>query len=95
MKKKGIDVTVLSPGPTATPMLEGVGDMDMSKTPMVTMEPSDVARLGLNGLGKKPLVIPGGKNNMMLFVATHFATHASAIKMGGEMMEKAMTAPLQ
>jgi uncharacterized protein len=91
MKKKGVDVTVLSPGYTVTPMTKGLdATFDMSKMPMTPMNPDKVAKVGLEGLGKKPLVIPGKKNKMMVFMTKHFAGVSTGISMGGKMMEKAM-----
>lgn len=91
MKKKGVDVTVLSPGPTETPMMENT-DIDMSKSPMTYQKPAIVATYGIEALGKKPVVIPGFKNNMMVFMASRVVSTSSAIKMGGEMMEKVLNA---
>ncbi|PCH99892.1 MAG: hypothetical protein COB81_09905 [Flavobacteriaceae bacterium] len=89
MKKKGVDVTVLSPGPTETPMMEN-SDIDMSKTPMTFQSPALVATYGIEALGKKAVVIPGFKNNMMVFMASRLVSTSTAIKMGGEMMEKVL-----
>jgi len=89
MKKKGVDVTVLSPGATETPMMHNT-DIDMSKTPISALKPEVVAKYGLDALGNKPVVIPGFKNNMMVFMATRFVSIKAAIKMGGQMMEKAL-----
>ncbi len=92
MKKKGVDVTVLSPGPTSTPMItmmENTG-MDINKAPMSALPPEPVAKVGLEGLGKKPLVIPGFRNNMMVFMSKHIMPTSFAISMGGKMMERVM-----
>ena len=70
LKPKGIDVSVLSPGLTSTPMTADNG-MDWSKTPMKAMDPSIVAEYGLDGLGKRLLSVPGGKNKMMAWMAKH------------------------
>lgn len=91
MKKKGVNVTVLSPGLTATPMVADNG-VDFSKTPMTPMSPDKVAEFALEGLvSKKPLVIPGRKNKMMAFMVKHFMSVSSSIAMGGKMIEKAIT----
>jgi len=89
MKKKGVAVTVLSPGPTETPMMANTG-IDMSKTPMSSQKPEVVATYGIEALGKNAVVIPGFKNNMMVFMANRVISTSSAIKMGGEMMEKVL-----
>ena len=91
MKQRGVDVTVLSPGFTDTPMTAVLNDdFDISKLPMTPMSPEETAALGLAGLGKSPLVIPGKKNKMMAFMATRLFSTAAAISSGGKMMEKVM-----
>lgn len=88
LKKHGIDVSVLSPGPTETPMLTG-SDMDITKLPMSVQSPSYVAKVGLDALGKKPVVIPGLKNNVMVTMTNMMPTKV-AIKMGADMVEKVL-----
>jgi short-subunit dehydrogenase len=88
LKKKGVDVTVLSPGPTDTPMLNGaMGEMDISKMPMTIQQPDYVAQLAIDGLGKKPHVIPGFKNTLMVRMAKMMSISTS-INSGGKMMDK-------
>lgn len=88
-KPKGVDVTVLSPGLTNTPMIADNG-MDWSKTPMQKMDPSIVAEIGLAGLGKRFLSIPGGKNKMMGWMAKHMPLEMQA-KMNEKMVRKAIS----
>ncbi|MGL1886002.1 MAG: SDR family NAD(P)-dependent oxidoreductase [Reichenbachiella sp.] len=88
LKKKGVDVTVLSPGPTDTPMLNGaMGEMDISKMPMTIQQPDYVAKLAIDGLGNKPHVIPGFKNTLMVRMAKMMSI-ATSINSGGKMMDK-------
>lgn len=86
LKKHGVDVSVLSPGPTETPMLTGT-DMDMSKLPMTIQTAQYVAEVGLNALGEKPVAIPGFKNNLLV-TTTNMMPIKVAIKMGADMTEK-------
>lgn len=88
MKKHNIDVTVLSPGPTNTPMVEGM-NVDMSKFPMTIHEPEYTAKVGLDALGKNPLVIPGFKN-MMMVKMSNIIPYKMAIKSGADMIFKVM-----
>jgi len=46
------DVTVLSPGPTRTPMTEGLAEagMDFSKTPFAFQDTGPVVRAGLRSV---------------------------------------------
>lgn len=90
MKQKGVDLTVLSPGHTITPMTDAiVPEVDMSKTPMGSMLPSEVAKIGLAALGKKPYVIPGTKNKLMIFISNRIASTRFSISSAGKLMENA------
>ena len=88
VKPKGVDVTVLSPGLTDTPMVADNG-VDWSKTPMTAMSPEKVAETGINALGKKFLAIPGTKNKFMAAMAKHSPLEMQA-NMNEKMMRKAM-----
>jgi hypothetical protein len=54
------------------------------------MSPKATPEQGLNGLGKKPLVIPGRKNRIMMFMTTRLTPLKMVIKIGGRMTEKVM-----
>lgn len=84
LRPKEVDVTVLSPGLTATPMSKGT-PIDWRKTPMKAMEPRAVALCGINALGRKALVVPGVRNRMMAAMAK-----ISPLSMGARMNEKMM-----
>lgn len=88
LKPKGIDIAVLSPGLTDTPMIVDNG-VDWSKTPMTALSPEIVAAAGLNALGNKFLAVPGRKNKMMAAMAKHSPLHVQA-KMNEKMMRKAI-----
>ncbi|MBL4703344.1 MAG: SDR family NAD(P)-dependent oxidoreductase [Flavobacteriales bacterium] len=88
LKPKGVDVSILSPGLTNTPMVKDNG-MDWNKTPMKAMDPSVVAEVGLNGLGKHLLSIPGGKNKIMAWMAKHMPLQMQT-KMNEKMIRKAI-----
>ena len=90
LKKKGVDVTVLSPGPTNTPMLQSASDeFDMSKFPMPIEQPDYVAKLAIEALGNKTHVIPGRKLSFMVRL-TKMMSIKKQINAGGKMMEKVM-----
>lgn len=89
LKPKGIDITVLSPGLTRTPMVKDNG-IDWAKTPMSFMDASEVAQAGINAIGNKFLAIPGGKNKFMASMAKHSPLEMQA-KMNQKMMLKAMS----
>lgn len=88
LKPKGVDISILSPGLTNTPMVSDNG-MDWRKTPMTPMEPSVVAEVGLDGLGKRLLSVPGGKNKMMAWMAKHLPL-AMQSEMNEKMVRKAI-----
>lgn len=89
LKPKGVDVTILSPGLTSTPMTKDNG-VDFSKTPMQSMSPKDVAKTGVNALGKKMIAIPGNKNKFMAAMAKHSPLEMQT-KMNEKMMRKALS----
>ena len=86
---RGVDVTVLSPGPTNTPMAAGTG-IDFASMGMAVMQPDRVAALGLAGLGKRADVVPGIRNRMMLFMITRVMPQALAGWMFKKMLGKAL-----
>lgn len=89
LKPKGVDVTVLSPGLTNTPMATSTG-VDWSKTPMQALSPEKVAQTAIDALGKKFLAIPGAKNKMMAAMAKHSPLQMQA-NMNEKMMKKALS----
>lgn len=89
LKPKGVDVTVLSPGLTNTPMTKDNG-VDWSKTPMQAMSPQKVAKTAVNALGKKLIAIPGTMNRIMAAMAKHSPLKMQA-KMNEKMMRKALS----
>ena len=68
LKKHKVDVSVLAPGLTDTPMKDSTG-VDWSKMPMTTMAPEKAAQIALSKLGKTVSVIPGFMNKMMVIMA--------------------------
>lgn len=90
-KQHGVDVSVLSPGPTRTPMTEGLAeaDMDFSKTPFAFQETGPVVRAGLAALGRKASVIPGARNNIMAFAGKYFTPRGMAIRVFGGILKRA------
>jgi len=58
MKPLGVDVLVLSPGLTDTPMPAQM-PINLNKMPITTSSPKEVVRVALRSLGNKATVIPG------------------------------------
>lgn len=88
LKSKGIDVTVLSPGLTSTPMTADNG-VDWAKLPMAAKDPAEVAEIAIKGLGKKAVVVPGKRNRMTAILSGIISYQRQAI-MGESMIGKAM-----
>jgi short-subunit dehydrogenase len=89
MKDKGVDVAVLSPGPTDTPMAAAVG-IDFAAMGMQVMQPSPVATVGLAALGQKPHAVPGARNRMMVFMTSRLMPRRWVGAMMKMMMGKAL-----
>jgi short-subunit dehydrogenase len=86
--RKGVDVSVLSPGLTNTAMVADNG-MDWQKMPMQSMDPADVAAQALDGLGKRFLTVPGRRNKLMAWMLKHSPTEMAA-RMTEKMVRKAI-----
>lgn len=93
MKPKGVDVLVLSPGPTRTEMVEFDG-IDFSGMPMNWMNVSPVVKAGLNGLGRRASVVPGLMNKIMAFAGSRLIPRQQALSMFGWLMSKSMDSSL-
>ena len=65
LKKHGVDVTVLVPGPTDTPAKNWDGMKEPSGMALMWMKPEQVVRAALKSLGKAPSVTPGLMNKFM------------------------------
>ena len=89
MKGRGVDVSVLSPGPTDTPMLDATG-IDFKAMGMAIMKPEDVAVAGVLALGKQINVIPGFRNKMMVFMMTRLMSRRIVGIMFRKIMGKAL-----
>ncbi len=82
----GIDVVALCPGGTDTegPARTGV---DPAKVPMGLMNPRDVARAGLDALGREAIVVPGAHNKLSVF-ATRALPRGVASQLAGRMIRR-------
>jgi short-subunit dehydrogenase len=87
----GVDVTVLTPGPTDTEGLQSIDGFDPSKLPIRAMPPERVARVGLEALGKKALVIPGVLNKFADALGKYVLPRTLAAKLAASVMAKAVT----
>ena len=92
MRDKGVDVSVLSPGPTDTPMAAGTG-IDFASMGMVVMRPEDVAAAGLSALGRSAHAVPGVRNKLMLVMMTRLMPRWLVGRMFRWMMGRALGIP--
>jgi len=85
-------VSVLAPGMTDTEGLQNTANIDYSKMKGVTkMSPVAVAKVGLDGLGKKTFIVPGSKNKFAAFLLPQ----SVSTKMVGKMTLDAMNKDAQ
>lgn len=86
MRPYGIDVLALCPGPTDTegPRRTGV---DPDKVPVKMMHPRDVAKAGLDALGRKAIEIPGFTNRLIYFLVK-FLPRAFVTRTAGRMIRR-------
>ncbi len=91
----GVDVAVMSPGPTRTPMVNEMEGVSMEKLPMVWMNPDAVARAGLAALPRRSSSIAGVVNTVMTFMMSRLLPRAWAAKMFGTLMGGVMTDELK
>jgi uncharacterized protein len=89
MKDKGVHVSVLSPGPTDTPMAASTG-IDFASMGMAVMRPDDVAAAGLAALGRSAHAVPGFRNKLMVMMMTRLLPRGLVGQMFRWMMGKAL-----
>ncbi|MBI1221616.1 MAG: SDR family NAD(P)-dependent oxidoreductase [Bacteroidetes bacterium] len=71
LRAKKVDVSVLAPGLTQTPMLDAVEkDIDWSKTPMKNMSTLEVVQTALEDFPRKGTIIPGKANRIVSFIGS-------------------------
>jgi hypothetical protein len=92
MKDQGVDVAVLSPGPTQTPMMVNTG-IDFASMGMAVMQPAPVAAAGLAALGHRAHAIPGVRNRLMAFMMTRLMSKGVVGWLFKKMMGRALKLP--
>ena len=90
LKKKGVDVTVLSPGLTDTAMPRDMEGVDFSKTPIPLMDVEPVVGTALRSLGRRSSVIPGAINNILGFVSKRVLSRSGIARVFSGLAGKAM-----
>lgn len=86
LRPHGVDVVALCPGGTDTEGPQRTG-VDAAKVPMGLMDAKVVARAGLDGLGRRAIVIPGLHNQASAF-ATRLLPRGLASTLAGRMIRR-------
>jgi uncharacterized protein len=90
LKRSGVDLTVVSPGPTNTEGVRAAEGIDFAKLPLPMMEPEDVVTAALNGLGRRALVVPGPTNKLMDLIAKYVSPRPVLTRMFGLLLARAL-----
>jgi len=87
LKPHGVDVLALCPGPTDTegPRRTGV---DPDKVPVKMMHVEPVVRAALDGLGKRPIAVPG-LTNQLLHVLVKSLPRSVVTALAGRLVKRA------
>lgn len=87
LKCKGVDITTVLPGLTRTNDVEK-GLTEYGRKTLSMMEPSEVARISLQALGKQCSVIPGKGNQLQHFFLSRLAPRSMSISFFGKIFPK-------
>lgn len=87
LKCRGVDVTTVLPGLTRTNDVEK-GLTEYGRKTLSMMEPSEVASISLNALGKQCSVIPGKGNQLQHFFLSRIAPRSMSISFFGKIFPK-------
>jgi len=90
LKPKGIDVLVLSPGLTDTPLATNSG-IHWTQLGLPYMDSDTTALTGLNALSRKSTVIPGFVNTAVVLIRKYLFTRAFNINVVGHLLERAVS----
>lgn len=89
LRKTGVHVSVVSPGPTRTDALKNKTDFELDRLPAPVMSTEKLVKIGLKGLRKnKPLVVAGAPNRMVDWMNRKLFGHRGGRAMLGMMMER-------
>ncbi len=90
LKPWGVDVLVLSPGVTRTPMAERLDtETSFARIGLRSLTPQYVVRTGLGNLGRRPAVIPGLQYKLIGFLTKWLLPRSTSAWMFGKAMRRA------
>lgn len=91
LRRTGVNLTVLVPGPTDTPAVGPRDDIDFSKTPVSPMKVRAVVRGALQAvLANKPVYVPGLMNKILAVMSRRAMSRGTASAMWSSLMKKAI-----
>jgi len=91
-KRVGVDLLVVSPGPTKTEGATNAEGIDFTKLPVPMMVPAKVAHVGLKNVGRRGHVIVGAPNKVMDFMGKHLMPRPLYKRMYGRLLFGALDA---
>ncbi len=86
LRGSGVDVLACCAGPTRTPGWEASAPRRGGRFAPPPMEPGDVAREALDGLGSGPVVVPGAANRARAFLVRRLLPERVAVSLVGRTM---------
>ena len=90
LKPKGIDVLVLSPGLTDTPLATNSG-IDWAQLYVPHMDSDTTALTAIKALGRKSSVIPGFTNSLIVFARKYLLTRTLNLTLIGHLLQRAVS----
>ena len=90
LKRSGVDLTVLSPGPTRTEGVQTAEGIDFTRLPLPMMKPEAVVTKALKALGRRALVVPGPTNKIVDVIGKYFSPRPILTRMYGLLLFKAL-----
>jgi short-subunit dehydrogenase len=87
-RERGVDVLACISGAVKTPNYVASEPEQTGGLGGMTMNPDQVVREALNGLGKGPYVIPGRMNRISSFAMRHLLPREATVKMMGRILRK-------
>ena len=90
LKRSGVDLTVVSPGPTNTEGVQTAQGIDFTKLPLPMMSPEAVVTKALKGLGRRALVVPGPTNKITDVMAKYLSPRPILTRMYGLLLGRAL-----
>ncbi|HZX01451.1 SDR family NAD(P)-dependent oxidoreductase [Kribbella sp.] len=89
-RKLGVDLLVVTPGPTATPAVANADGIDFRRLPVPMSAPEKVARVALRNLGRRGHVVVGTPNKFMDLMGKFLMPRPVSTKVYGWLIFRAL-----